>query len=131
MLTTMPIREMITIKTVHARASSAERFHVICPETKFTKGFVTRNPVIAGIVKQSDPKNRIFCPNRRLAPSIMKPRIKSMARDTGHEGATKKNLESRSIFTSPLTIPMHAPRDPVSSGGIPMLYFPLGTRGPK
>jgi hypothetical protein len=79
---------------------------VIWPEKRFTRGFVARKPATAGIVKQSDPKNRIFWPNRRLAPSIIKPRITIMAREVGQEGATKKNRVSRSIFTSPLTIPM-------------------------
>jgi len=70
-----------------------------------------RNPARAGRVKQSDPKNLICCPDRRLAPSITIPRMMMMARETGQDGATKKKRESRSIFTSPLTNPMAVSSD--------------------
>ena len=69
MLTTSPIREMMTPKTVHARASSAERFHVICPETNIYQRFCYQKSChCTGSVKQSDPKNWIFWSEPETCP---------------------------------------------------------------
>ncbi len=97
---TDPDMVMMTPKTVHAVASSADRFQVICGPRSTISGLVRRKPARAGMVNPSVPRTWTCCPILRLAPSMTRPSTTTMSRDMGHEGAEKRYFVSRSILSS-------------------------------